>query len=187
MTFGRLKSASILSLVGTSLGLVTIILGIVALSTPTWIVIKAVPPVLKSTYSLFKRCNETFTPQLESFSGCSTLENFQAAQGLTIAGVVLAGLGILASIFLGVLIDNRWIHMLPQLLLITGPTLILVGGLLYVKNVLGNFSEGKSNLELGYSFVLILVTCIVGYISAVYFGFVIGFVHGHHHRNQISS
>ncbi|CAF5204392.1 unnamed protein product, partial [Rotaria magnacalcarata] len=78
----------ILSLFGAGIGVVTIVLGIVALSTPSWIVL-TIPQTIKSTYSLFQRCNESSIPQLASIQGCTELDGFQTPQGLTISGVII--------------------------------------------------------------------------------------------------
>jgi hypothetical protein len=171
--------SQILALAGAGIGIVTIALGIVALATPTWIIITA-PQALRATYSLFKRCNESLSPITASLAGCKTLNNFETPQGLTIGGVVVIGLGIIASILLGVLVNNRWVKFVPQVLLITGPTIILVGILYYVKYVLENFAAGTIQLDLGYSLILISITSIIGYVSSAYFGFVTGFAQGYH-------
>ena len=181
-----MRPFQILSLAGASIGIITIILGIVALSTKTWIVLTR-PMALESTYSLFKRCNKALIDAALPLAGCKNLNDPPAAQGLIIAGVVIIGLGIVASIFIGILFDNRWIKLIPNSLVIIGPTFILIGALLYVKNVLGNFTEGTATLNLGYSLVLILVTCIIGYVLAAYFFFVTGFSHGQHHERLLHS
>ncbi|CAF1929557.1 unnamed protein product [Rotaria magnacalcarata] len=169
----------ILSLFGAGIGVVTIVLGIVALSTPSWIVL-TIPQTIKSTYSLFQRCNESSIPQLPSIQGCTELDGFQTPQGLTISGVIIVVLGIASSILLGMLNTNRYIKYVSHLLLLTGPTIILIGVLFYVRNVLANFTAGLTNLDLGYSFILIVITCIVGYISSAYFGFVTGLDEGYY-------
>jgi hypothetical protein len=173
-----MQFSQILSLAGSGIGVITIVLGIVALSTPTWLILTA-PQLLKTTYSLFERCNKALSDAAAPLAGCTTVNNLQAAQGLIIAGVVATGLGIIGAVLLDVLINNRWIKLMPQLLLVPGPTLIIVGALFYVKNVLGNFTSGAAELELGYSFILIVITCIIGYLSAGYFLFVAGYAQGY--------
>jgi hypothetical protein len=158
----------ILTSVGGIIGIAVIVLGVVAVSTSTWIIL-SVPQTFKSTYSLFDRCNETLIPPLAPFNGCTSLNNFQTPQGLILSGVIVVGLGIIASMLLSVLYSTNRINLAPQILLLVGPTLILIGAVFYVKNVLGNFTQGQTKLDLGYSFILIMVTCIIGYISAGYF------------------
>jgi hypothetical protein len=169
-----MQLSQILPLGGAIIGIIVIGLGIAALSTPTWIILTSSQQIT-ATYSLFERCNKAINILATPLEGCKDLSNFQTAQGLIIAGVVTVGLGIIASILLCIFIDKRWIKLMPQILLIIGPTLILIGGLLYVKNVLEEFTTGSTKLDLGYSFILILVTCIIGYISAAYFAFASGF------------
>ena len=147
-----------------------IILGITALSTPAWIIL-TIPGTTKSTYGLFERCNELLTPETVTSKECTNLSEFQRPQGLTIAGVVMLGFGIIVSILLSMFVKNCWIKLMTQIPLITGPTLILVGTLFYVKRVLEHFTQGLTELDLGYSFILIFVTGIIGYVSAAYFSF----------------
>jgi hypothetical protein len=174
-----MQNSQRLILAGASIGIALIVLGVVAISTSSWLIL-TVPGAVKSTYSLFDRCNTTSIAALAPIAGCRTLNGFQTEQGLIIAGVIAAGLGIIASILLGILYDNKWIKVLPQILLIIGPTLILIGLLFYVKNVLENFTSGSAELDLGYSIILIVVTCIIGYISAAYFLFINGLSQGNH-------
>ncbi|CAF3130121.1 unnamed protein product [Rotaria socialis] len=180
-----MQLSQILSLFGAGIGVVTVVLGIVALATPSWIILAA-PPAINSTYSLFQRCNESSVPQLAGIVGCAKLNGFQTPQGLTISGVIIVVLGIASSILLGMLDTNRYIKYVPHFLLVTGPTLILIGVLFYVKNVLANFTAGSTKLDLGYSFILIVITCIIGYISSAYFGFVTGLAEGYYRAGLTS-
>jgi hypothetical protein len=167
-----MRTSHYLSLAGICFSVFTIVVGVVALSTPKWIVL-TIPNVLQSTYSLFQRCNKPLTAP-ESSAICANLPKFTSPQGLTIAGVALVGLGNIAAITIIIFVKNRWVSLLPQIFLISGPTLILVGGLYYVKVVLGNFSDGITQLDLGYSFILLVTTCILGYACSTYFAFVAG-------------
>ncbi len=181
-----MQSFYILSLGGVIFGIATIVLGIVALSTPTWIVLTD-PQTIESTYSLFERCNKPLNALTLPLEGCTSLSNFQTAQGLIIAGVIIIGLSMIASILLGILVNKSLIKLVPPFLLITGSTLILIGAVFYVEDVLGNFTTGSIKLDLGYSFILILVTCIIGYTAAAYFVLTASFTESYHGERIVTS
>jgi hypothetical protein len=155
-------------LIGAGVGLIPIILGVVGLATQYWVnVIRPGIPTL--TYGLFSCAG----------SLCSTKLGFPVLQGLVIAGVVAIAVGVIIAVVLDIFINNRWIHLLPQILLIVGPTLLLIGLILfmiYIFDDIGKMPSGVPPITfvLGYSMILIIVACVFGYIIAVYFAFFAG-------------
>ena len=146
--------------IGGLLGLVCVGLGVAALVTSQWIKNSV------GTYSLLIPNKPNLLP---------TSRTFQAVQGLLIAGLGATALGLLAALVVGVLVNNRWIRLLPQLLLLSGPIAILVGLILYVKGVFDNFSDslgGAATVELKFSIIFMLVSCILGFVLSTYFAIV---------------
>jgi hypothetical protein len=154
-------SSKIVVLFGLVLGLVPIGLGIAALVTAEWL------KVGQSIYSLLI-CSTTKL--------CPSLKDFDTAKGLEIAGVCVTGVGVIFAVLIGLVSKNRWIRLLPVLLLITGPVLILIGLLLYAKSVFNAVGGGSPLLTttIGYSLIIMVVACITGFITSVYFAYVAG-------------
>lgn len=157
--------SKVLVLLGLALGLIPIVLGVVALVTSEWL------KVGTSIYSLLI-CGVSKL--------CSPATEFDTAKGLEIAGVCVTGLGVIFAVLIGILSKNRWIRLLPVLLLIAGPVLILVGLLLYAKSVFNNVGSilpGTPKTTIGYSLILMVVACITGFITSVYFAYLAGSGH----------
>ena len=160
----KMVKSKILVLLGLALGLIPIVLGIVALVTSEWL------KVGPSTFSLLI-CNGT--------EQCPSATEFDTTKGLEIAGVCVTGLAVIFAVLIGLLSKNRWIPLLPVLLLIVGPVLILTGLLLYAKsifNAVGGYAP-ESSTTIGYSLILMVVACITGFITSVYFAYVAGSGH----------
>ena len=150
----------ILVSLGLALGLIPIVLGIVALATSEWLIVGT------RTFSLLI-CNQnkTYPPS----------KDCDIAKGLEIAGVCVTALGVISAVIIGLVVKNRWIKLLPLLLLTAGPVLILIGLLLYAKAVFNVVGAPKGLVTtIGYSFILMVVTCITGFITAAYFAHVAG-------------
>jgi hypothetical protein len=172
-----------LVIAGAILGVVPIVLGIVAVSTQSWISTRIFNTTFTTgTFGLF---------QCASIR-CSTRPGFSVTQALEIAGVAAIGVGVIIAVVLDILIKNRWVHLLPLVFLFGGPTLILIGLILYAKYLfefLSSISGGIATiLDIGYSIILIIIACLLGFLTAVYFAFVAGFgrhhVHVHHHNTH---
>ena len=147
--------------IGGLLGLVCVGLGVAALVTSQWIKFGSI------TTSLL----------IPNQSKLYPTKTFQAVQGLLIAGVGATALGLLAAIVVGIFVNNRLIRLLPQLLLLSGPTAILVGLILYVKGLFDGFSNPSitaQTAELKFSIIFMLVSCILGFVLSTYFAFVNG-------------
>ena len=160
-----MDKSTILVLLGLALGLVPIVLGIVALVTSEWL---KVGPFI---YSLLI-CSAT--------KRCPPSKEFDAVKGLEIAGVCVTGLGVIFAVLIGLLSKNKWIRLIPVLLLIVGPVLVLIGLLLYAKavfNTAGAAMDDAPKTTIGYSLILMVVACITGFITSVYFAFVAGSGH----------
>ena len=145
--------------IGGLLGLVCVGLGVTALVTTQWITLGS------TTYSLLI-ANGATIPQ--------TSQMFQAVQGLLIGGVGATALGLLAAIAVGILVNNRWIRLLPHVLLLAGPIALLVGLILYFKiisDISGALNIARAT-ELKFSFIFMLVSCILGFVLSTYFALV---------------
>ncbi|CAF2945827.1 unnamed protein product [Rotaria sp. Silwood2] len=110
-----MQSPRSLVLIGALLGLIPIVLGIVALVTPKWI------KILHINFSLLV-CGTS--------NICLKSPRSNITNGLEIAGVAAIAIGVILSVILGMFTKNRWIYLLPQIFLISGPILILIGILL---------------------------------------------------------
>jgi hypothetical protein len=154
-------------LAGVPLGLIPVVLGVVGIVTPEWINLS--PPRLNGTYGLFS-CNNIL---------CRSKPEFRVVQGLEIAGVAAIAVGMIIAVFLDIFTKKRWIHLFPQIFLFTGPTAIFIGLLLYAKSLFEDITKLPSiqsvTLVLGYSIILIIIACPLGFLTAIYFSFVAGF------------
>ena len=154
---------SILILVGAFFGVISIGLGITALATPNWI-------QNNSTYSLL-RCERPYVCLERSSESNIT-------KGLEIAGIGAIAVGLVFSVVLDILTKNRWIHLLPQILLTVGSSLILIGLILYVEYVASDdfkpSNQQQISLSLGYSLILMIIACVLGFCTAVYLAYIAG-------------
>lgn len=161
---------------GVLLSLIPIGLGIAAITTRNWIEVEGVPGANSSdtTYSLWICDNQT----------CFSNERFNAAKGLAIAGVAAIAVGAIVTLLFDIFIKNRWLQSIPLILLYLGPVEILVGLLLYMLAVIDYAAGQKQRLDkLGYSIIFMLVSSLVGFLTAVYFAFATGF--GIHRRKKV--
>ena len=158
-----------MSIVSIVLAIAIMTLGIVALSTSTWLVLNDPSPTEK-VYSLFERCDRVVTA-VPANHVCRSLENFSVSQILNITGMAMIGVGNILAIALAFLTKSHSIPLVSQVFLMSGPTLLLLGCLFYIRSVLKNYTADTVELSLGYSFILLLMTCILGYISSSYFIF----------------
>jgi hypothetical protein len=156
-----------LVLVGAALGLIPIALGIVALVLDKWYY--AVNGN-SSLFGLFTNNNNML---------CYGRITVQIIQGLEIGGVAAIGVGIITIVLLYMFIKNRWIRLLPLILLILGSTAILVGLIL--------LTGCAGARDLGISMILMIIACAFGYIVSAYFALVAGIGWYHHHPQQHSS
>ncbi|CAF0977907.1 unnamed protein product [Adineta ricciae] len=160
-----------LVLAGVILGIIPIALGIVGLVTKQWHQYNSVQ------YNLFDVKNNTDSDTID-FQLCFKPAKQSAIQGLEIGGVAAIGVGIIATVVLHTLVKNRWLRLLPQILLILGPSAILVGLIL--------FQECVKREGLGWSFILMIAAGISGYIVAVYLA-VVTACGNHQYHNRTSA
>lgn len=172
-----------LVIAGALFGIIPIVLGIVALTTQPWINLNwdtNITSITVNTFGLFSCKNETVL--------CNTISGFTLTQGLLLAGVSAIAAGVIIAVLLEIIFKNRTIQLLPLFFLFAGPTLILIGLLLYAKYLFEELSTAQSpvklTLALTYSIILMIVACIVGFLTAIYFAVVAGFgMHRHHRHN----
>ncbi|UJR36605.1 hypothetical protein I4U23_029325 [Adineta vaga] len=160
-------------ILGVVLGVIPIALGVVALATPQWF------KTTSSTAPTFGLFNINNTYMHTDTKGCYNTPKEQTVKGLEIGGVGAIFVGVILSFLLHMLIKNRWIRFIPQILLILGPSAILIGLILLL--------ECAKWPGLGYSFIIMSVACITGYILAIYFALVTALGAGHHHHSRTSS
>jgi hypothetical protein len=153
---------------GVILGLFSIGLGVAGIVTPSWLSLKIQgTDIVAGNYSLF-RCNNIV---------CANESNFRTVQILIIAGVAAIAAGVFIALILDILTKNQWIQLLPQIFLFAGPTLIFVGLLLYAKYVFEDVGNSTTTLSLDYSIIVIIVGCLLGFLTATYFSFAAGSRH----------
>ena len=161
-------------LAGAALSAIPIALGIVAVATRIWLRIKSNDDdSIVATYGLFHLNTASRTIDFD----------YPASQGLIIAGIIAIAVGVLVALLLDIVIKNRWIHLIAILFLYAGPTLIFIGLLLYAKRVFEAVGDNRTTLFLGYSIILAIIACLLGFLLAIYFAFVAG-THrsGYHNR-----
>jgi small-conductance mechanosensitive channel len=162
------------ALIGLIIGIFPIILGIIALTTPAWISINHGQSSNRTSYGLFPQCTTNET------SNCEDIDSFQTSQYLEIIGYVILIVGLLAGVLCTALIDKHSIHFIAPLILIIGTVTILLGFMFYIKSVVENSPPSSDmKLHLGYSMILMIATCIIGYILTAYFSFSAGYIHRH--------
>lgn len=172
-----MKSTLKLVIVGALFGIIPIALGIVALTTPLWLSLNTANRTL-SSYGLFNCKNITDV--------CTIPSKAAIPQGLLIAGVAAVGAGIIIALLLEVVFKNPTIQLIRLIFLFAGPTLIFIGLLFYAKYTFEAISGGANTLGLEYSIILMIVACIVGYLTAIYFAFVAGLGFStNHSRDQV--
>lgn len=172
-----------ISILGIILALIIISLGISALTTPNWLIVhdKRFP---ENVYSLFERC-ERYSYN-SSRNDCERLNGFSLSQILSITGVAVIAVGNILAISLALLTKDHAIQSVAQVLLMSGPNLLLIGCLVYMQSVVKHCTSDRIELSLGYSFILLMITCVLGYMSSTYFIFS-GFYHRHVHRSRVGA
>ena len=160
-----------LVLAGVILGIIPIALGIVGLVTKHCHLYNNVQ------YNLFDVKEATANGTID-FKFCFKPPKQSAIQGLEIGGIAAIGVGIIATVVLHTIVKNRWLRLIPQILLILGPSAILIGLIL--------FQECVTQEGLGWSFILMIAAGISGYIVAVYLA-VVTACGNHPYHNRTSS
>ncbi|CAF1445133.1 unnamed protein product [Didymodactylos carnosus] len=118
-----------------------------------------------TTYSLFdKKIAATRT----------TVPEFKLPQGLVIAGLICLFIGTsLATIILfihGSLRSGGLFAIVPLFFLVLGSIIILLGYLLFTKIITEDFGHDLGiKVSLGYSFILVAISSIIGFLTAVSF------------------
>ena len=181
------KKYFIRSVICAVIGLISIILGIIGLATPTWIKISlADAGVLTNVYGLFRRCivsDEDLTVTI-----CAKVTSFKTAQGLLIAGVIIIAIGVVIAIILKLFSSmGNHIYLIFPILPMLGSILILIGFLLYIKYVIEDFVNFELKIDIGYSMVLMVIACILGFVTTAYFSFNAGYIYRSNRRNHMIS
>jgi hypothetical protein len=119
---------------------------------------------LKSTtYNLFDKSTDT-----------TKLTGLTLPQGLIIGGLCCVIIGIILALIVGMFGIWRGISIIPLLLLIVGPIAITIGFLLYAKTVVEDFGHDLGiTVHLGYSLIAVVLSSIVGFITAILFALTI--------------
>jgi hypothetical protein len=162
------------ALIGFIIGLIPIALGIIGLTTSAWISIDHDHPSDLIMYGLFEQCTKNNTIK------CEDTDSFETPQYFEIIGYLILIVGILISVLCTALMDKRSIHFIPPIILMIGTITILLGFIFYIKCVVEmNSTVPYTKLHLGYSMILMISACIVGYILTAYFSFTAGYIHRH--------
>jgi hypothetical protein len=166
------------------IGFFAIILGIIALTTPVWISINYDHSLHPITYDLFRQCksniNQTSKTSKNKTITCIVINSFQIAQYLEIIGYISLVIGLFVGILCTVLINKRTIHFISPLILIVSTIMILLGLIFYIKYVIEvNHNASIIELRLGYSIILMIITCVIGFILTAYFSYTAGYIHRH--------
>jgi hypothetical protein len=162
------------AIIGFLIGLFPIIFGIIAFTTPAWIVINHDQPLHRIEYDLFRQCKSNGTIQ------CTQIDSFQTSQYFEIIGYIILIIGLLVGVLCTALIDRHSIHFIAPIILIIGTITILLGFIFYIKYVVENISPtSNTNLTVGYSMILMMSTCFIGCILTAYFSFSAGYIHRH--------
>jgi hypothetical protein len=162
------------ALIGILISFFPLIFGIIALTTSNWIVINNSQLSNQIDYGLFQQCKANHT------DGCTDINSFQIPQYFEIIGYIILMLGLLIGILCTALIDKHRIHFIAPIILIVGTLSILLGFIFYFKTIVENISSlSNTKLQLGYSMILMIATCMTGCALTAYFSFTAGYIHRH--------
>jgi hypothetical protein len=162
------------AIIGFIIGLFPIILGIIALTTSTWISINHDQSSNRTNDDLFQQCKTNETIE------CTVINAFQTFQYFEMIGYIILIVGLLAGVLCTALISKRSIHFIAPIILIIGTATILLGFIFYIKSVVESISAlSNTTLNLGYSMILMIFTCTIGCILIGYFSFSAGYIHRH--------
>lgn len=126
-----------------------------------------------TTYTLFEKSSEA-----------TTVSDLGPPQGLIIAGLTCLFIGTILAFVVGIVGLWRAVSIIPLMFLMLGPILITIGYLLYAKVVVEDFGhELGVTVHLGYSLMIIVVSSIVGYMTAVLYALTIFHRHYSSRRN----
>jgi len=162
------------ALIGIVISFFPIIFGIIALTTPTWIVINHDQPLNRTDYGLFHQCKANHT------DGCTDLDSFQAPKYLEIIGYIILIIGLLAGVLCTALIDKHSVHFIAPIIIVIGTVSILLGFIFYIKCVVEDIpTSSHTKVQLGYSMILMISTCMIGCVLSAYFSFSAGYIYRH--------
>ncbi|CAF0809311.1 unnamed protein product [Rotaria sp. Silwood1] len=162
------------AIIGFIVGLCAIILGIIALTTSTWISINHDQSLHPIIYDLFRQCNKNETNK------CTNIDNFRIPQYFEIIGYIILVIGLFVGVLCTALVNQRSIHFIPPIILIIGIIMIFLGFIFYIKDVVeSNNTLIITKLHFGSSMILMISTCIIGCFLAAYFSFTAGYIHRH--------
>lgn len=157
------------AILGFLLSLVPLLFGIIALTTPSWIVINDSQLSNRSHIGLFGRCK-----------GNQTRVAFQTPQYLQISGYIILVIGVFAAVLCTTFFDKRRIHFIAPILILIGSVTIFLGLICYLQSVIEDLPNSSNiQFQFGYSLILMLITAIVGCISTAYFSYTAGYIHRH--------
>ena len=162
------------AVIGLILGIVPVILGIVGLTTSSWIRITYNESLSTSvTCGLFHR-------HRNGTNKCDTDQSFRISQYLEITGYVVLAMGIILSVIFTGFVDKRSIHFLTPIVIILGVFSMTIGFIFYIESIFEmNRDSPVLKMNFGYSSILMLSTSATGCLLAVYFSFTAGYIQRH--------
>ncbi|UJR12322.1 hypothetical protein I4U23_016499 [Adineta vaga] len=103
-----------------------------------------------------------------------TSPSFKTTQGFVFAGIASIFIGLLLSLIVIASCLTRIIRFVPLFFLTVGPILITIGYVIYSKLVIEDFGKSlEISVDVGFSIILIIISSIVGYVSAIIFALII--------------
>ncbi|CAF5087413.1 unnamed protein product [Rotaria magnacalcarata] len=152
----------------------SVIFGIIALTTSTWICVldeKSSQPIV---YDLFAQFSQNDTNKY------AKTNTFQIPQYFEIIGYIILEVGLVVGVLCTALINKRNVHFIPPAILMIGTVMIFLGLIFYIQYVVDrNDALSIKKLHLGYSMILMIATCIIGCFMTAYFSFTAGHIHRH--------
>ena len=170
------------SIAGFLIGLLAIIFGITALLTPVWIKIQHDQSSEPITYGLLEYCqthrNRSNGNAHNETVVCENIETRLVSQYVQITGCVILFVGLLSGVLCTAFVGRRNIHLLPPIILFIGIIWILFGLIFFIKHVVEiRTNEMEITFQIGYSLLLMLMTCVVGIFLFAYFSFTAGYIY----------
>jgi hypothetical protein len=180
------KKYFVRSVISAAIGLISIILGIIGLATPTWIKISPSDEGDLTVYGLFRRCTTIISLEDPTVTICDKVTSFKTAQGLLIAGVIIIAIGVAIAIILKLFSSmGHHIYLIFPILPMIGSILILIGFLLYIKYLIEHYVNFFLKVDIGYSIIIMVIACIFGFVTTAYFSFNAGYIYRSNRHTHI--
>lgn len=157
------------AIVGFILSFWPIVLGIIALTTSSWITIDFDQSTNQTySYDLFGRCQTNQT---------TTTTSFSTPRCLQIIGYIFLIIGLAIGILCTTFINKHRIHFLAPIIIIIGNVIIIIGLFVQFIRIIEDLS--KIRIHFGYSLISMYLTNIFAFLSAIYFSYTAGYMHRH--------